>query len=214
MSTRVSSVRQGAVTVLTMDDGKVNAVDDGLLDELEPAFAAAQQASRAVVLAGRPGVLSGGFDLAVVGHGGPQADQLMQRGMDFIAGVRNSPVPVVVACTGHAVALGAVLLLAADLRVGATGEVNVGLNEVSIGIPVPMALADLARERLAAPRFIESVLLARLWSPEQAVAVGFLDEVVEPDKVVSRATTLAREVAGRLQQDAYASTKEALRRWP
>jgi enoyl-CoA hydratase len=211
MSARVSIVRQGAVTAVTMDDGKVNAVDDGLLDELEPAFAAAQQSSRAVVLAGRPGVLSGGFDLGVVGPGGPQAERLMLRGMQFVEAVHDSPVPVVVACTGHAVALGAVLLLAADLRVGASGEVNVGLNEVSIGIAIPPVLVALARERLAPPRFTEALLLARLWSPEQAVEVGFLDEVVEPDRVVSRAVLLARDLGGRLQPDAYVATKVSMR---
>lgn len=211
MSARVSSVRQGAVTVLTMDDGKVNAVDDTLLDELEQALADAQQVSRAVVLAGRSGVLSGGFDLAVVGPGGPRAERLMLRGMGFVQALRDSPVPVVVACTGHAVALGAVLLLAADVRVGASGAFNVGLNEVSIGIPVPPALVAMARERLAPPRFTEALLLARLWTPEQAVEVGFLDEVVEADRVVARAVSVARDLGGRLQQDAYVATKQAMR---
>jgi enoyl-CoA hydratase len=207
----VTSVRQGAVTVITMDDGKVNAVNDSLLDALEPAVAAAQQSSRAIVLAGRPGVLSGGFDLGVVGHGGPRAEALMWRGMAFVEALYRSPVPVVVACTGHAVALGAVLLLSADLRVGPAGDFTVGLNEVSIGIPVPPVLADLARQRLSPARLTEAVLLARVWTPPQAVDVGFLDEVVEPDRVLPRAVGLARELGGRLQPDAYVATKQSLR---
>jgi enoyl-CoA hydratase len=207
----VTSVRQGAITVITMDDGKVNAVNDVMLDALEPALAAAQQASRAVVLAGREGVFSGGFDLGVVGHGGPRAEKLMWRGMAFVDAVYRSPVPVVVACTGHAVALGAVLLLSADLRVGASGDHNVGLNEVSIGIPVPPVLADLARSRLSPARLTEAVLLARVWTPQQAVDVGFLDEVAEPDRVLARAVELARDLAGRLQPDAYLETKQNLR---
>lgn len=199
------------MSVLTMDDGKVNAVNHDLLDELEPALEQAQGQARAIVLAGRPGVFSGGFDLGIVGHGGPRAEALVERGGRLAARLYGSPVPVVAACTGHAVALGAVLLLAADLRVGAAGEFSVGLNEVAIGIPVPSSLVALARERLSSRHVTEAVLLARLWTPAQAVEVGFLDQVVEPDQVSDRALTLARDLAGRLQVDAYRATGRALR---
>jgi enoyl-CoA hydratase len=156
-------------------------------------------------------VFSGGFDLGVVGPGGPRAEALVERGGRLVARLYSSPVPVVAACTGHAVALGAVLLMAADLRVGAAGEASIGLNEVAIGIGVPASLVALARERLASRYVTEAVLLARLWTPEQAVEVGFLDEVVPAEKVTQRALAHARDLAGRLQPDAYQATARALR---
>jgi enoyl-CoA hydratase len=207
----VSTVQHGAVSVLTVDDGKVNAVNHELLDELEPALEQAQARSRAVVLAGRPGVFSGGFDLAVVQGGGPRAAALVERGGRLAARLYASPVPVVVACTGHAVALGAVLLLASDVRIGASGSGTVGLNEVTIGIGIPSGLASLARDRLDARHLTEAVLLARMWTPEEAVEVGFLDEVVPPSEVAGRALAVARDLAGRLQPDAYRATQQALR---
>jgi enoyl-CoA hydratase len=208
---RVTVTTQAGVSVLGVDDGKVNAVNHDLLDELEPALEQAQAQSRAIVLAGRPGVFSGGFDLGVVGPGGPRAEALVERGGRLVARLYSSPVPVVAACTGHAVALGAVLLMAADLRVGAAGEASIGLNEVAIGIGVPASLVALARERLASRYVTEAVLLARLWTPEQAVEVGFLDEVVPAEKVTQRALAHARDLAGRLQPDAYQATARALR---
>lgn len=211
MSPRVTVTQDGQVSVIVLDDGKVNAVNDDLLDELEPTLDDAVARSRAVVLAGRPGVFSGGFDLAVVGQGGPRAERLVRRGVALTARLYSSPVPVVAACTGHAVALGAVLLMAADYRVGADGDVGIGLNEVAIGMPLPGALAMLARDRLTASRLTEAVLLARMWSPTEAREVGFLDDVVPSERTVTRAVHHAKDLAGRVQPDAFAETKNSLR---
>ena len=208
---RVSLVQDGPVSVVVLDDGKVNAVNDDLLDELEPALDDAVARSRAVVLAGRAGVFSGGFDLGVVGQGGPRAETLVRRGVAVTASLYASPVPVVAACTGHAVALGAVLLMAADYRVGADGDFSIGLNEVAIGMPLPAALAALARDRLTASRLTEAVLLARLWTPAEAVDVGFLDELAPPEATLERAVHHAKDLAGRVQPDAFGETKTALR---
>jgi len=207
---RVTHVRDGTVSVITMDDGKVNAVNHALLDDLDAALEAAA-GSRAIVLAGRPGVFSGGFDLAVVALGGPDAELLLRRGAGLVGRLYGSEVPIVAACTGHAVALGAVLLMAADLRVGARGEFSVGLNEVAIGIELPPALIMLAQQRLAATRLTEAVLLARMWTPDEAVDVGFLDVAVDPDTVLSAAIDRAKDLGTRLQPDSYQATRAYLR---
>ncbi len=210
MTPRVTQVRDGSVAVLAMDDGKVNAVNDAMLDDLDAALDAAAGA-RAIVLAGRDGVFSGGFDLSVVGQGGPAAEALVRRGGQVLARLYDSPVPVVIACTGHAVALGAVMLLAADVRVGADADVAIGLNEVAIGMPLPEVAVALAQERLAAPLRRRAVVLAEMWTPVRAVDVGFLDEVVAPESVVATAIDRAKDLGTRLQPDAYATTSQRLR---
>jgi enoyl-CoA hydratase len=210
MTPRVTHVRDGSVAVLRMDDGKVNAVNDAMLDELDAALDAAAGA-RAIVLAGRDGVFSGGFDLSVVGQGGPAAEALVHRGGQVLARLYQSPVPVVVACTGHAVALGAVMLLATDMRVGPDADVAIGLNEVAIGMPLPELAVALAQERLAAPLRRRAVVLAEMWTPVRAVDVGFLDEVVAPESVVATAIDRAKDLGTRLQPDAYATTSQRLR---
>jgi enoyl-CoA hydratase len=206
----VTHARNGSVSVVTLDDGKVNAFDDALIDGIHAALDEAAD-SRAVVLAGRDGVFSGGFDLAVVGQGGPAAEDLVRRGGQLLVRLYTSPVPVVAACTGHAVALGAVVLLAADLRIGSSGAFSVGLNEVGIGMPVPPLLLALAEQRLNAARRTEAVLLARLWTPEQAVEVGFLDDVVEVDDVLSVSVDHAKRLGTALQPDAFRVTSERMR---
>lgn len=210
MTSAVTHVRQGAISIVSMDDGKVNAFNDALIDGLNAALDETDGA-RAVVLTGRPGVFSGGFDLGVLGEGGPVADALVRRGRELLLRLYTSPVPVVAACTGHAVALGAVMLLACDYRVAATGEVHIGLNEISIGRPLPPLLLRLAEHRLNAARRTEAVLLARLWTPEEAIDVGFVDEVVEPEHVTRTAVARAQDLGTRLQPDAFALTSRRMR---
>jgi enoyl-CoA hydratase len=210
MTPRVTHARHGSVSVVTMDDGKANAFNDALLDEVDEALDEAAGA-RAIVLAGRDGVFSGGFDLGVVAHGGPAADALVRRGGQLLARLYRSPVPTVAACTGHAVALGAVVLMATDIRVGVDSDVSIGLNEVALGMALPELAVDLARERLATPLLTRAVLLAQMWTPAQAVEVGFLDEVVAPDAVLATAIDRAKDLGARLQPDAYATTAGRLR---
>jgi enoyl-CoA hydratase len=201
----VTSVSDGPVAVITMDDGKVNAFDDGLIDGVHAALDRAAGA-RAVVLAGREGVFSGGFDLGVVSGGGPAGQALVERGGELLGRLATHPAPIVTACTGHAVALGAVLLLATHYRLAADADVRIGLNEVAIGMPLPPFLLALGERRLNPARRTEAMLLARLWSPTEAVDVGFVDEVVPTTSVVDTAVARAKELAGRLQPDAFAAT--------
>jgi len=206
----VRHVRDGSVSVITMDDGKANAFNDVLVDQLNTALDESA-GCRALVLAGRSGVFSGGFDLGVVAPGGPAAEALVARGGELLVRLHTSPVPVVAACTGHAIALGAVVLMAADYRVAADGQVGIGLNEVAIGMPLPALAVALAEQRLNAARRTEAVLLARVWTPAEAVEVGFVDEVVPAEEVLDRAVSHARELGGKLQPDAFAATSAALR---
>jgi enoyl-CoA hydratase len=115
--------------------------------------------------------------------------------------------PIVVACNGHALAMGAFLLLGADLRIGAQGPFKIGANEVAIGLPVPAAAIELCRMRLAPTHFGRSVLTAEIYGPEEAVHAGFLDRVVPADELLSSAQKAAVAL-GTLNMSAYVATKK------
>ena len=136
------------IALVRMDDGKANAFSHAMLEALGRAFDRAEKEARAIVLAGRPERFSGGFDLKVMNQGGPAVPELVLAGARFAIRVYECPLPVVIACTGHALAMGAVLLLAPDLRLGARGAYKIGLNEVAIGMTLPGFAVELARERL------------------------------------------------------------------
>ena len=195
------------VATITMDDGKANALSPAMLAALNEAFDGAEKSdAMAVVLAGRPGRFSGGFDLAVLSSGGPEAEDMLRSGFELAERVLSFPRPVVIACTGHAIAMGSFLLCAGDYRVGAAGEFKLQANEVAIGLTMPHSAVAILRYRLTPPAFDRAVGLAQAFAPADAVAAGWLDEIVEPDAVVRTAQSVAASLAD-LDPSAHSGSK-------
>ena len=124
--------------VATVDDGKANALTFELIDEMRGTIAEATERSRPLVLTGRDGCFSAGFDLTVMNSGDEKlASSLFSAGGVLYRELIEAPVPIVASCTGHALAGGALLLLCADYRIGRTGSYRIGFNEVPIGMALP-----------------------------------------------------------------------------
>jgi enoyl-CoA hydratase len=207
---RVSYELNGKVAVLRMDDGKANAVSAELIDELDAALERAESEARAVVIAGRQGRFSAGFDLTVMMAGADSARGLVKLGGEFLMNLYLHPQPVVAACTGHALAAGALMLLAADVRIGAEGPFKVGLNEVAIGMRLPVFAIELARDRISKRHFTIATSMGRVYAPSDAVDVGFLDQIVPAERCFEEALATARKL-GELSTGAHAETKRLTR---
>ena len=207
----VTVTREGDVALLTMDDGKANAVSPDLLDSFDAALEESQEAS-AIVIAGRAGRFSAGFDLKIMQGATPEeAGALVARGGALAQRLFAFDRPVVAACTGHALAMGAILLMACDMRIGTAGEFKIGLNETAIGMTLPNFGFVIPKARLATDYVTRAVVMAELFDPETARAAGFLDEVVAPEVVVSRAIEVAA-MLGQLPRKAYHGNKRGARR--
>jgi enoyl-CoA hydratase len=120
------------------------------------------------------------------------------------------PVPVVIGCTGHAIAMGVFLLLCGDYRIGAAGDFRIGANEVTLGIVMPDVALEICRQRLTPAAFSRAMITSEMFAPEAAVAAGFLDEVVAPTDVLPTARGVAARLAA-LDPDVYAETKRRTR---
>ena len=199
-----------AIATITIDDGKVNVLSLPLLTEVNAALDRAEQDQAVVVLAGREGVFSAGFDLPVLRAGGPDALAMLRAGFETAARLLAFPRPVVIACTGHAVAMGVFLLLSGDFRVGATGPFKITANEVAIGVTMPRAAVEICRQRLTPAHFNREVIIAETFSPADAVAAGFLDRTAEASEVHEVARGVAAQLAA-LDMDAHAATKRRAR---
>jgi enoyl-CoA hydratase len=210
-STPVTTELQGDIAVVRFDDGKANAIGTASLAALHAALDRAEKEAKSVVIAGRPGRFSGGFDLEVMGGSDPEAIRTtVKGGAELALRLYDFPVPVVMACTGHAIAMGAVLLLAADSRIGMAGEFKIGLNEVAIRLTLPMFAVELARDRLSRRHLQRATNLAELYDPAGAVDAGFLDRIVAPEAVVDEAIATARGFAP-LDLRAHHGTKRNVR---
>jgi enoyl-CoA hydratase len=199
------------VATVTMDDGKANALSSAMLAAVNDALDRAEKDdASAAVLAGRPGRFSAGFDLNVLRGGGPDAEAMVRGGFELAERLLGFPRPIVVACTGHAMAMGSFLLCATDHRVGAAGDFKIQANEVALGITMPYSALALMRYRLTPAAFDRAVGLSALFTPTAAVSAGWLDEVVDTDAVVPAAQSLASSLVG-LDAVAHAASKRRAR---
>jgi len=202
--------RDGDFAHLSMDDGKANAFDLGFFTELDAALDDCGDAA-AVILRGRDGMFSGGLNLKVLQGSTPEALlELLSRFGRTMHRVWLEPRPVVAACTGHSVAGGTILAMAADHAVAARGEFRWGLNETAIGMVMPEWILAIARANVRADRYEDLILSGALISPEAAVEAGFADELADPADVVAAAEAKAAALAA-LPRHAYAATKRRLR---
>jgi enoyl-CoA hydratase len=198
------------IATITIDDGKVNAFSIPMLQALHGALDHAEQDNAVVVLTGRENSFSAGFDLKVFAAGGEQILEMLRLGATLAERVLSFPTPVVVASTGHAIAAGSFLPLAADARIGADGPFRIGLNEVKIGLTVPWFAIELARQRLHPAHFDRAVVNATMYSPSEAVDAGFYDRVVAPGELRAASLAAASELA-ELNPEAHAATKLRVR---
>lgn len=199
------------VATLTMDDGKANALSLDMSTGLLRGLDKAENEARVVVITGRPGVLCGGFDLKVIRGGDEQARIAMRdSGYKLLRRLYLYPLPVIIACTGHAVAAGGLMLLTADVRIGVEGAFKIGLNEVGIGLALPIVGLELARDRLSPNLMTASVLEAQLFDPEEACEAGYLDIAV-PIHSLGETVHKRAHALGELDAAAFAETKRRLR---
>lgn len=201
---------EGTTAVLQMDDGKANALSDAMIEGIVASLARAEKEASAVVLVGRADRFCAGFDLKVMMSGPDNAKALLRRGADLLMKLYGVSLPLVIACTGHALAGGALVLLTGDVRIGAAGAYRIGLNEVSIGMPVPVLAMELARDRITSTELGRATLQGTIYDPEAAARVGYLDAVVPAADVLARAKEEATRLTA-LSRTAYGATKTRLR---
>ncbi|PHQ27065.1 enoyl-CoA hydratase [Marinobacter guineae] len=191
MTELVSYDLKDGVATIAISNGKANALSHEVFEELNAALDRAEQDKAVVILTGQPGIFSAGYDLKEMQKGPKEAAALVATGSKLTRRLAAFPLPVIGACSGHAIAKGAFILLSVDHRVGVEGPFKLGLNEVAIGMTMHHAGIEIARHRLTPAHFYRSVVNAEIYNPEGAVEAGFLDEVVAQDKLLERANELA-----------------------
>jgi len=197
---------EDSIATITMDDGKVNALSPRMIDAVQQALTRAESDGAVVVLTGRAGVFSEGFDLGVMRAGGAETAAMVQAGFELAERVFSFPRPVIIAAPGHAIAMGVFLLLSGDYRLGVEGAFRIVANEVAIGLTMPRPAVEILRHRLSPACFTRATLLSEAFPPDAAVAAGFLDRIVAPDALASAARDMAAQLAA-LDARAHRETK-------
>ncbi len=203
---------QNDIALIRMDDGKANAINFAMVDALNAALDTAEAEAKAIVLAGRDGRFSGGFDLnAFASLGADGVYKLLDAGAELLLRLYGGKLPVVAACNGHAIAMGVFILNACDTRIGASGAFKIGANEAVTGMNLPIFAMELSRDRISPRHLTRATIQGFIYDPVGAVDAGYLDMLAEPDKVEETALGIAGQLA-MLPAGSYAWNKNAMRK--
>jgi enoyl-CoA hydratase len=197
--------------IITINNGKANAISHEVIAGLNASLDKAAEENKVVILTGKTGFFSAGFDLKVMAKSPESAKELVTKGSKLSLRMLSFPQPIIVACSGHAIAKGAFLLLSADYRIGVEGAFKIGLNEVMIGMTMHNAGIAIAKARLSEVYVNRSVNNAEIYSSKQAIAAGFLDIIVPENHLMSTAVNVA-EMSAKLNKKAHAETKLKVRK--
>ena len=199
------------VAVIKLDDGKANALSLPMQSAFNSALDQAQQAKLPVVITGRSGILSAGFDLKTLAASGQPAVDMLNGGIEIAIRLLSFETPVVVACGGHAIAMGVFLLQCGDYRIGVAGNFKYSANEVAIGMTMPWSTIEILRQRLTPAALSRAVLLAETFTPTIGVENGLIDRVVATEaELLPTALETAKSFSA-LNGAAYAASKNRLR---
>ncbi|WP_372667117.1 enoyl-CoA hydratase/isomerase family protein [Amycolatopsis kentuckyensis] len=194
------------VAVVRIDHGGGNTLDTDSCRELVLRLEEVADA-RAVVLTGTGRIFSAGVDLRRIHDGGATyVSEFLPLLSDALLAVFGCPRPVVAALNGPAVAGGAVLAAACDHRVLGAG--TIGVTELLVGVPFPLAALEILRCAYGTAPLPSLTYSGSTYGGEDALARGLVDELA--DDVLERALAVATRL-GELPAEAFAHTKAQIR---
>ena len=200
------------IAVLTMRHGKANALDIEFCEALAARFTDLRGGNaKAVVLTGQGTIFSAGVDLKrISAEGAPYIRRFLPALHRLYDAVFFHPKPVVAALNGHAIAGGAVLAACADRRIMANDGRRIGVTELLVGVPFPALAFEIVRHVTPPYFFSETILSGATFPAEVAVHRGWVNEAVDPGRLMQRAMAAAQELAA-LSPPAFAQTKMQIR---
>ena len=199
---------EGDVSIITLNDGKANVFSPEMSSTVSNLLDQVPGDKGSLVITGRTGIFSAGFDLKIISSGDADAVAAMVKtGFTLLARIYNFPRPVIAACSGHSVALGAFLLCCADYRLGAKGQFIVQANETRNNMSIPTPILEISKSRISKTHWYRAILNAEAYPVEKAIEPGYLDEVTEPDNLMIRAMEVANDLAS-LGHPHYKLTKD------
>ena len=199
------------VALIKLDDGKANALSLPMQQAFNSALDQAQQAKLPVVITGRSGILSAGFDLKTLAASGQPAVAMLNGGIEIALRLLSFETPVVIACGGHAIAMGVFLLQCGDYRIGVAGNFKYSANEVAIGMTMPWSTIEILRQRLTPAALCRAVLLAETFTPTNGVENGLIDRIVTTESELLPAALETAKSFSALNAVAHAASKNRLR---
>ena len=187
---------QDNISIITMDDGKANVFSPSMINDVNSCLDRVPTESGCLVIKGRDGMFSAGFDLKIIGSGDMDAIKDMSlSGFKMLSRLLDFPRPVIGGCSGHGIALGTFLLCCCDYRVGVKGKYMIGANEMRTNMVIPTPILELIQFRVAQSHKYRAILGGTMYPIDSAIEAGLIDEVVDKDHFEQTLMTKAKDLA-------------------
>jgi enoyl-CoA hydratase len=188
--------QEDEISIITLDDGKANVFSEEMTQAINDCLDKVPTDSGSLIITGRPGMFSAGFDLKVIASGDvPKIKKMSLSGFKLLSRIFSFPRPVVAACSGHGIALGTFLLCCCDYRIGIKGEFLLGANEMKTNMVIPTPILELIKFRISPSHKYRSILGAEMYQLDRAIDAGLMDQVEEAETLMDAAIEKAKDLA-------------------
>ena len=200
--------KENDISIIKLDDGKANAFSYDMLSQVNELLTKVPRDSGALVITGREGLFSGGFDLKTLATGDMEKiTKMVQSGYRLLLELFSFDRPIVAAVSGHSIALGLFVTCSADYRIAIDGKYICQANEVRNNMDIPTQIMEIIRARVNKKYFYSAVYHSDAYPVQDSIEVGYIDEVVSEDQFMQRVMEKAKELAT-LPHPFYANTKK------
>ena len=198
------------ISIITLDDGKANVFSPKMIQDVNDCLDQVPTQKGALIITGRDGMFSAGFDLKIISAGEMSAiTEMTTNGFKLLSRIFSFPRPVLGACSGHGIALGTFLLCCCDYRIGVKGEFMIGANEMRTNMVIPTPILELIKFRVSNGHKYRAILGAEMYLIEDGIEAGLIDEVVEPENLMEASMHKIKDLAS-MGHPSYTLTKELL----
>ena len=188
--------QEDEISIITLDDGKANVFSEEMTQAINDCLDKVPTDSGSLIITGRPGMFSAGFDLKVIASGDvPKIKKMSLSGFKLLSRIFSFPRPIVAACSGHGIALGTFLLCCCDYRIGIKGEFLLGANEMKTNMVIPTPILELIKFRISPSHKYRSILGAEMYQLDKAIDAGLMDQVEEAEALMDAAIEKAKDLA-------------------
>jgi enoyl-CoA hydratase len=209
MSEKIATLKKDEdISILTLNDGKANVFSAEMSKQVNECLDQVETEKGCLIITGKEGMFSAGLDLKTIQSG--DVDKIMEMSTNafkLLARIFSFPRPVIAACTGHGIALGTFLLCCCDYRIGVKGDFMLGANEMRTNMVIPIPILELIKFRVNNSHKYRAVLGAEMYTLEQAIEAGLIDEVVDPKDIMKAAKEKAKDLQT-MGHPSYSITKE------
>ena len=209
MTRKLATLKQiNDISIITLDDGKANAFSYEMIATLNDLLEQVPRDAGSLIITGREGIFSGGFDLKTLATGDMQKiNQMAQLGYRLLLELFSFERPIIAAVSGHSIALGLFVTCCADYRIAIDGQYICQANEVRNHMDIPTQIMEILKARVNKNYFYPAVYHSDAYSMRDSIAVGYIDEVVPEGTFMDRVMAKAEELSS-LPHPYYINTKK------